>query len=79
MLYVLVAGVLWGNSLSLGRTMTRYDATTFLADGKHMIDNLATVMAVLMISAGMVGLLVVVLLFLRQSTAPAGWRSPACC
>jgi hypothetical protein len=41
MLYMLVAGVMWGTWLSLGRTMTRYDATTFLADGKHMIDNLA--------------------------------------
>jgi hypothetical protein len=37
MLYVLVAGVMWGTWLSLGRTMTRYDATTFLADGQHMI------------------------------------------
>jgi hypothetical protein len=51
MLYVLVAGVMWGTWLSLGRTMTRYDAMTFLADGKHMIANLATIMAVLMISA----------------------------
>ena len=56
MLYVLVAGVMWGTWLSLGRTMTRYDATTFLADGKHMIDNLAVVMAVLMISAVVVAL-----------------------
>jgi len=33
MLYVSVAGVMWGTWLSLGRTMTRYDAATFLADG----------------------------------------------
>ena len=71
MLYMLVAGVMWGTWLSLGRTMTRYDATTFLADGKHMIDNLATVMAVLMVSAGVVGLVVVVVLFRRRSTAAA--------
>ena len=45
-----------GNLAVLGRTMTRYDATTFLADGKHMIDNLAVVMAVLMISAVVVAL-----------------------
>jgi hypothetical protein len=64
MLYVLVAGVMWGTWLSLGRTMTRYDATTFLTDGKHMIDNLATVMAVLMISAIVVGLVVVCLLLM---------------
>ena len=51
MLYVLVAGVMWGTWLSLARTMTSYDAATFLADGQHMINNLATVMAVLMISA----------------------------
>ena len=76
MLYVLVAGVMWGTWLSLGRTMTRYDATTFLADGKHMIDNLATVMAVLMICAGVVGLVVVVLLFSRGFTA-AGWLALA--
>src|SRR6266536_21270 len=56
MLYVLVAGVMWGTWLSLGRTMTRYDAATFLADGKHMIANLATIMAVFMISAAVGGL-----------------------
>jgi anthrone oxygenase-like protein len=71
MLYFLVAGVMWGTWLSLGRTMTRYDAGTFLADGKHMIDNLATVMAVLMISAIVVGLVAVVLLF-RQGYRAAG-------
>lgn len=71
MLYVLVAGVMWGTWLSLGRTMTRYDATTFLADGKHMIDNLATIMAVLMISAAVVGLVVVVVLFRRRPPAAA--------
>ena len=43
MLYVLVAGVMWGTWLSLGRTMTQYDAATFLADGKHMIANLGAV------------------------------------
>jgi uncharacterized membrane protein len=76
MLYVLVAGVMWGTWLSLGRTMTRYDATTFLADGKHMIDNLATVMAVLMISAVVVGLVAAFLLFRRRSTT-AGWLALA--
>jgi hypothetical protein len=44
MLYVLVAGVMWGTWLSLARTMTQYDAKTFLADGQHMINNLAPVM-----------------------------------
>ena len=29
MLYVLVAGVMWGTWLSLARTMTNYDAATF--------------------------------------------------
>ena len=72
MLYVLVAGVMWGTWLSLGRTMTAYDASIFLADGKHMIANLATVMAVLMISAGVVGLLATVLLF-RAGPTTAGW------
>jgi uncharacterized membrane protein len=72
MLYVLVAGVMWGTWLSLGRTMTSYDARTFLADGKHMISNLATIMAVLMISAAVAGLVVVVALFRRRSTV-AGW------
>jgi len=76
MLYVLVAGVMWGTWLSLGRTMTRYDATTFLADGQHMIDNLATVMAVLMISAVVVGLVVVIVLFRRRATT-AGWLALA--
>ncbi len=71
-LYFLVAGVMWGTWLSLGRTMTRYDATTFLADGKHMIGNLATVMAVLMIAAAVVGLIAVFLLF-RQGSRVAGW------
>jgi uncharacterized membrane protein len=71
MLYVLVAGVMWGTWLSLARTMTKYDAATFLADGKHMIENLATVMAVLMISAVVIGLAVVVLLFRSRSTTAA--------
>jgi uncharacterized membrane protein len=71
MLYVLVAGVMWGTWLSLARTMTRYDAATFLTDGKHMIENLATVMAVLMISAVVIGFVVVVLLFRSRSTTAA--------
>lgn len=76
MLYVLVGGVMWGTWLSLARTMTGYDAATFLADGKHMISNLATVMEVLMISAVVVGLIVVVLLF-RLRSAVAGWLALA--
>src|SRR5436190_9573209 len=71
MLYALVAGVMWGTWLSLGRTMTRYDAATFLADGKHMISNLGTIMAVLMIAAIAAGLFVVVSLFRRRSTTAA--------
>jgi len=71
MLYVLVAGVMWGTWLSLARTMTDYDAATFLADGKHMIENLATIMAVLMISAVVIGLVTVVLLFRSRSTVAA--------
>src|SRR4051812_120758 len=72
MLYVLVAGVMWGTWLSLARTMTDYDADTFLADGQHMIDNLATVMAVLMIAAVLVGVAAVALLF-RVGSTTAGW------
>jgi uncharacterized membrane protein len=74
MLYVLVAGVMWGTWLSLGRTMNQYDATTFLADGQHMIANLATVMAVLMIASLAAGLAAVVLLF-RHGSKVAGWFS----
>jgi hypothetical protein len=70
MLYVLVAGVLWGTWLSLARTMTEYDAATFLADDQHMIKNLATVMAVLMISAVIVGVVAVVLLAAALTTRP---------
>lgn len=76
MLYVLVAGVMWGTWLSLARTMTKYDAATFLADGQHMISNLATVMAVLMISAVLVGVVVVVLLFWSRSKV-AAWLALA--
>jgi uncharacterized membrane protein len=76
MLYVLVAGVMWGTWLSLARTMTEYDAETFLADGQHMITNLASIMEVLMISALGVGLVVVVLLFSARSTV-AGWLALA--
>ena len=76
MLLVLVAGVMWGTWLALGRTMTEYDATTFLADGQHMIDNLATVMAVLMIAAVVAGLIVVGLLFRRRDTG-AAWLALA--
>jgi hypothetical protein len=71
MLYPLVGGVLWGTWFSLGRTMTQYDATTYLADGKHMIDNLAAIMPVLMIFTGLLGLVVVFLLFRHGSTAAA--------
>jgi uncharacterized membrane protein len=74
MLYVLVAGVLWGTWLALARTMTDYDATTFLTDGKHMIANLGNVMAVFMISAGVLGIVTTVLLFRGRSRA-AGWLS----
>jgi uncharacterized membrane protein len=72
MLYVLVAGVMWGTWLSLARTMTKYDAATFLTDGKHMIENLAVIMAVLMISAVVIGLVALVLLF-RSGSTVAGW------
>jgi uncharacterized membrane protein len=71
MLYVLVAGVMWGTWLSLARSMTDYDAATFLTDGKHMIENLAVIMAVLMISAVVIGLVAVVLLFRSRSTVAA--------
>jgi hypothetical protein len=74
MLYVLVAGVLWGTWLSLARTMNDYDATTFLTDGKHMIVNLRDVMAVFMISAGVLGIVTTVLL-LRARPRAAGWLS----
>jgi uncharacterized membrane protein len=56
--------------------MTEYDAATFLADGKHMISNLATAMAVLMVSAVVVGLVLVVLLFWSRSIV-AGWLALA--
>lgn len=71
MLYVLVAGVMWGTWLSLARTMTEYDAATFLTDGKHMIENLAVIMAVLIISALVIGSVTVVLLFRNRSRAAA--------
>jgi hypothetical protein len=58
--------------------MTGYDAATFLADGKHMISNLAMVMEVLMISAVVVGLIVVCCCFVFGPRWPAGWRSLAC-
>jgi hypothetical protein len=76
MLYVLVAGVMWGTWLSLARTMTDYDAGTFLADGQHMIDNLAVVMAVLMIAAVVAGAVTAVLLF-RSGSTTAGWLAGA--
>jgi anthrone oxygenase-like protein len=71
---VLVAGVLWGPWLALARTVTDYDATTFLTDGKHMIANLGNVLAVFMISAGVLGIATTVLLFRARSRA-AGWLS----
>jgi hypothetical protein len=74
MLYALVAGVMWGTWVSLGRTMTDYDERTFLADGQHMIANLGRLMAILMISAAVAGALAVVVLFLRRSTG-AAWLS----
>jgi uncharacterized membrane protein len=76
MLYVLVAGVMWGTWLSLGRTMTGYEAATFLADGKHMIANLAAIMPVLMISAVVSSLVLVIVLF-RRGASTAGWLAVA--
>lgn len=76
MLYVLVAGVMWGTWLALARTMTRYDADTFLADGQHMIDNLASVMAVLMIAAVVAGVVSTVLVF-RLGSGAAAWLALA--
>ena len=35
--------VMWGTWLSLVRSMTDYDAATFLTDGKHMIENPAII------------------------------------
>jgi uncharacterized membrane protein len=52
--------------------MTDYDAETFLADGKHMIASLAGVMPVLMIATGVLGVVVVVLLF-RAGATTAAW------
>jgi uncharacterized membrane protein len=76
MLYALVAGVMWGTWLALARTMTRYNAATFLADGKHMIANLASIMAVLMISSLVAGLVVTVMLW-RLGWRGAGWLALA--
>jgi len=67
---------MWGTWLSLGRTMTEYDAATFLADGKHMIANLATVMPVLMVGTGVISVVTVILLFRRGATA-AAWLALA--
>src|SRR5262245_39465219 len=55
LLYALIAGVMWGTWLALARTMTSYDAAVFLADGQHMIANLATIMPILMITKIVVG------------------------
>src|SRR4030095_7909170 len=74
LLYALVAGVMFGTWLSLGRTMTQYDAATFLADGQHMISNLATVMPVLMISTAVLGLVVT---WLRRRSPAAAWLALA--
>jgi uncharacterized membrane protein len=76
LLYALVAGVMWGTWLSLARTMTRYDPGTFLADGQHMIANLATIMPILMISTAVLGLVLTIVLFRRRLPA-AGWLALA--
>lgn len=79
MLYVLVAGVMWGTWLSLARTMTEYDAATFLADGQHMISNLATVMGVLMSSAVLVGVSPSCCCSAADPLSPAGSHWPDYC
>lgn len=76
MLYAMVAGVLWGTWLALARTMTRYDVTVFLADGQHMINNLATIMPILIISTGALGMALAVALF-RRGSATAAWLTVA--
>jgi len=76
MLYAMVAGVLWGTWLALARTMTRYDVIVFLADGQHMINNLATIMPILIISTGALGMALAVALF-RRGSATAAWLTVA--
>jgi hypothetical protein len=73
MLYALVAGVLWGTWLSLGRTMIGYDAVTFLTDGKHMIANLAAVMPVLMIATAALSLVVLLVSLVVMGQAARRW------
>jgi uncharacterized membrane protein len=72
MLYVLVSGVMWGTWVSLARTMTSYSPAVFLADGQHMIANLASLMPVLIIAGGVLNLILIILLF-RGGTAAAAW------
>jgi hypothetical protein len=56
--------------------MTEYDAATFRADGKHLIAKLAAVMPVLMIATGVLGLVVVIVLF-RHGAIAAAWLALA--
>jgi uncharacterized membrane protein len=69
LLSALVTGVFWGTWLSLSRSMALLTPETFLTIGHIMIDNLGTIMAILMPAAIVATLPVLFMLYRRGSRA----------
>jgi uncharacterized membrane protein len=71
-LFALVMGVFWGTWFSLSRTMSQLSPETFLAVGHEMIQNLGTLMAILLPFALLSALITLVLA--RQEGHAAAFR-----
>jgi uncharacterized membrane protein len=72
-LFALVMGVFWGTWLSLSRTMDQLPAQTFLAVGHEMIDNLGTLMAILLPLALLSALFTAALLWRARRVRAFWW------
>jgi hypothetical protein len=75
LLLALVTGVFWGTWLGLSRSMASLTPETFLTIGHTMIDNLGTVMAILM-PAAMLAVLPVLYLLYRDRSVYREWSRP---
>lgn len=69
LLSALVTGVFWGTWLGLSRSMASLTPETFLTVGHTMIDNLGTIMAILMPAAILAVVPVLYLLYRGRSRA----------
>ena len=72
MLLLLVTGVFWGTWFSLSRTMHTFQAETFVAVGKQIMQNVATGMSIMM-PLGIIGLLGLLLMAGKKKKTHFYW------